>query len=47
VTARNPFLASPIVPNYRQEQFAGNFGGPLSKRASFFVDANRRITDEN
>jgi hypothetical protein len=47
LTARNPFLVSPIVPNYRQEQFAGNFGGPVSKRASFFVDANRRITDEN
>jgi hypothetical protein len=47
LTARNPFLVSPIVPNYRQEQFAGNFGGPISKRASFFIDANRRITDEN
>jgi len=47
LTARNPFLTSPIVPDYRQEIFAGNFGGPLSKKASFFVDADRRITDEN
>jgi hypothetical protein len=47
LTARNPFLVGPLVPNYRQEQFAGNFGGPVSKRASFFIDANRRITDEN
>jgi hypothetical protein len=27
--------------------FGGNVGGPLSKRASFFVDVDRRITDEN
>ena len=47
LTARNPYLTSPIVPNYRQEMFAGNFGGPLSKKASFFVDADRRVTDEN
>ncbi len=47
LTARNPFLTSSIVPDYRQEIFAGNFGGPLSKKASFFVDADRRITDEN
>ena len=47
LTARNPFLVSPIVPNYQQEFFAGNLGGPLSKKASFFVDFDRRITDEN
>ena len=27
--------------------FSGNFGGPLSKRASFFVDVDRRMIDEN
>ena len=47
LTARNPFLTSPTVPDYRQEIFAGNFSGPLSKKASFFIDADRRITDEN
>ena len=47
LTARNPYLIGPIVPNYRQEMFAGNFGGPISKKASFFIDVNRRITDEN
>ena len=47
LTARNPYLLSSIVPNYRQEIFSGNFSGPLSKKASFFVDADRRITDEN
>ena len=47
LTARNPYLVSPIVPNYQQEIYAGNFGGPLSKKTSFFVDFNRRVTDEN
>ena len=47
ITARNPYLTSSTVPNYQQEFFAGNFGGPLSKKASFFVDIDRRITDEN
>jgi Carboxypeptidase regulatory-like domain/TonB dependent receptor len=47
LTARNPYLVSPIVPNYRQEMFSGNVSGPLSKKASFFIDADRRITDEN
>jgi hypothetical protein len=47
LTARNPYLTGPLVPNYRQEIFAGNFGGPVKKKASFFIDADRRITDEN
>ena len=47
LTARNPYLTSPTVPNYLQEIFAGNFSGPISKKASFFIDADRRITDEN
>ena len=41
LTARNPYLVSPTVPDYKQERFSGNFGGPLSKRASFFLDADR------
>jgi hypothetical protein len=47
LTARNPYLISPIVPDYRQEFISGNVTGPLSKRASFFADVDRRITDEN
>jgi hypothetical protein len=47
LTARNPYLTGPIVPNYRQEMFAGNFGGPVKKKASFFIDVDRRVTDEN
>ena len=37
----------PVVPNYRQEFFSGNISGPLSKKASFFADVDRRMTDEN
>jgi hypothetical protein len=47
LTARNPYLLSPTVPDYQQEMIGGNFGGPLSKKSSFFVDVQRRITDEN
>lgn len=47
LTARNPYLTGPVVPNYLQEMFSGNFSGPLSKRASFFIDADHRRTDEN
>jgi hypothetical protein len=47
LTARNPYLPGPIVPDYQQEMFGGNFSGPLSKKASFFLDVDRRITDEN
>jgi len=46
LTARNPYVVG-IVPNYQQEIYAGNFSGPLSKKASFFLDFNRRVTDEN
>ena len=47
LTARNPYLVGPVVPNYRQEFFSGNISGPLSKKASFFADVDRRMTDEN
>jgi hypothetical protein len=47
LTARNPYLMGSIVPDYQQELFGGNFSGPLAKRASFFLDVDRRITDEN
>ena len=47
LTARNPYLLSPIVPGYQQEIMTGSLSGPLSKRASFFLDGQGRITDEN
>ncbi|HXJ44138.1 MAG TPA: carboxypeptidase regulatory-like domain-containing protein, partial [Bryobacteraceae bacterium] len=47
LTARNPYLAAPVVPGYQQEMFSGNLSGPVTKKASFFLDIDRRITDEN
>ena len=47
LTARYPYLSSPIVPPYQQELFGGNLGGPLSKKSSFFLDAERRAADDN
>lgn len=43
---RNPFVNGPM-PDYNQEFFGGNLSGPLGKKASFFFDMDRRITDEN
>jgi len=42
--SRNPF--APNRPPYQSRQFGGNLGGPLGKKASFFVDAERRDVEE-
>ena len=42
--SRNPFAST--KPPYQSRQFGGNVGGPLSKKASFFVDAERRDVGE-
>ena len=42
--SRNPYV--PTKPDYNSDIFDGNFGGPLSKKASFFIDAQRRNTNE-
>jgi hypothetical protein len=42
--SRNPF--APTKPPYQSRQFGGNLGGPLSKKASFFLDAERRDVGE-
>jgi hypothetical protein len=43
--SRNPFVTN--KPDYSSRMYGGNFGGPLSKRASFFLDFNRREIDNN
>ncbi len=44
--SRNPFLAE--NPSYHSEFFNGNLGGPLGKKASFFLDSfPRNINDES
>ncbi|MGH9740795.1 MAG: carboxypeptidase regulatory-like domain-containing protein, partial [Candidatus Acidiferrum sp.] len=49
LNARNPFEILPAgtqPPGYHTTQFSGNVGGPLSKKASFFFNIERRdITD--
>jgi hypothetical protein len=42
--SRNPYV--PVKPNYNSEIFDGNLGGPISKKASFFIDASRRNMDD-
>jgi hypothetical protein len=43
--SQNPFLEG-TEPDYHSLQYMGNFGGPLGKKASFFVDVQRRNIDE-
>ena len=43
--SRNPFL--PVAPPFRTQLFGGNVSGPLGKKASFFIDVERRQIDDN
>jgi hypothetical protein len=43
--SRNPFL--PEAPPFRTQLFGGNVSGPLGKKASFFIDVERRQIDDN
>ena len=43
--ARNPFASN--KPPFQMRNYEGNVGGPLSKRASFFLDFERRAIDDN
>ena len=45
LNSRNPFVFTP-KPSYNTDMFDGNFGGPINKKASFFIDASRRNIDE-
>ncbi|HJT71999.1 MAG TPA: carboxypeptidase regulatory-like domain-containing protein [Terriglobales bacterium] len=38
--SKNPYV--PTKPDYNSEIFDGNLGGPINKKASFFIDASRR-----
>ena len=40
LNSKNPYV--PVKPSYNSEIFDGNLGGPINKRASFFIDASRR-----
>src|SRR5262245_8920637 len=43
--SRNPFSTN--KPDFSSRMFGGNFGGPLGKKASFFLDVNRRQVNDN
>jgi hypothetical protein len=43
--SRNPFATN--KPDYSSRMFGGNFAGPINKRASFFLDFNRRDIQDN
>ncbi|HTA47263.1 MAG TPA: TonB-dependent receptor [Bryobacteraceae bacterium] len=44
--SRNPFLTTER-PAYIYKLFNANVGGPINKKASFFLDFNKRHIDEN
>lgn len=41
---RNPFANE--IPAYHSELFRGNIGGPINKKTSFFLDAQRRDIED-
>jgi len=43
--SRNPFSTN--KPDYSNVMYGGNIGGPINKRASFFLDFNRRQVTGN
>jgi hypothetical protein len=43
--SRNPYSTN--KPDYFSRQYGGNVSGPISKRASFFFDFERRDIDDN
>ncbi len=50
--SRNPFLtptsgSSFEMPDFQTRQYGGNLSGPLSKKASFFLDFDRREIDDS
>jgi len=44
--ARNPFLGDAEQAPYDSVIYMGNVGGPINKKASFFLDVQRRNIDE-
>ena len=44
LNSKNPYV--PTRPDYNSDMFDGNLGGPINKKASFFLDASRRNMDD-
>ncbi len=45
LNSQNPFVHT-AKPSYNTYMLDGNLGGPINKKASFFIDASRRNIDE-
>ena len=45
LNSRNPYSANKA--DFMSKSFGGNFSGPLGKKSSFFLDAERRVNDDN
>jgi Carboxypeptidase regulatory-like domain/TonB dependent receptor len=43
--SRNPFIPEPAP--FMTQLFSGNVSGPINSHASFFIDAERRMIDDN
>ncbi|HEX4809897.1 MAG TPA: TonB-dependent receptor [Bryobacteraceae bacterium] len=43
--SRNPFLT--VNPPFRSQLYGGNVSGPIGKKASFFIDVERRQIDDD
>ena len=43
--AKNPFI--PEAAPFMTQLFSGNVSGPINSKASFFIDADRRMIDDN
>ena len=46
LNTRNPFLGDAEQSPYHSVIYMGNIGGPINKKASFFLDVQRRDIDE-
>ena len=44
--AKDPFLGTAEQPSYHSLLYNGNIGGPISKKASFFFNIDRRNTND-
>jgi len=42
---RNPFATN--IPSYHSEMYNGNIGGPINKKTSFYIDAQRRDIEDD
>jgi hypothetical protein len=45
LNSRNPYSANKA--DFRSQSYGGNFSGPLGRKASYFLDAERRANDDN